>query len=217
MRRAEVLEPDPLAAWKGGFGRRYLRRNQATDDVVREAAAVFERILESAKIRRDVGSILEVGANVGINLCALRQVLGPAAVLAAVEPNPAACERLRRDPRLKLSDVFEADAYRIPVPDRSYDLVLTNGVLIHILPKRLPQALREIARVSRTYVLCSEYFSHRPVARPYRGHSGLLWKRDFGQAYARHCPELQVLQYGFLWQEEFPHFDNLNWWMFQKR
>lgn len=208
--------PDPLSAWKGEFGRRYIRRNQSTAEAARQAAAVFQRILESAKIRASVGSILEVGANVGINLSGLRRALGPSVTLAAVEPNPSACERLRKRKSLQLAEVIEANAYRIPLPDRSYDLVFTNGVLIHVPPVRLPQALREIARVARRFVLCSEYFSDRPVEVPYHGRTGLLWKRDFGGAYRTHCPQLRLLQYGFLWEEEFSHFDNLNWWVFRK-
>jgi pseudaminic acid biosynthesis-associated methylase len=211
-----VLECDPLETWKGAFGEQYIQRSQVTPEVIRQVTAAFLRILESAKIRDKLSSVLEVGANIGINLLGLREVLGPAALLAVVEPNPQACAQLRKDQRLNLSAVLETDASRIPLPDDSYDLVFTSGVLIHIPPDRLPQAMKEIVRVARHYVLCLEYFSHQPVEIPYRGQAGLLWKRDFGQAYLAHCPGLRILQYGFLWQEELPYFDNLNWWMFQK-
>jgi len=164
----------------------------------------------------EVASVLEVGANVGINLIGLRAVLGPDARLFAVEPNPIACEQLRNNRSLSLEEVFQCDAYRIPLPDKSVDLAFTNGVLIHVPPDKLAAAMIEITRVVRRFVLCSEYFSHCPVEIPYRGHTGLLWKRDFGQAYLDNCPVLKSKSYGFLWQAEFPHFDNLNWWLFEK-
>lgn len=209
-------QDDPLRSWQGSFGAEYIERNRATADVTSDAVIVFRRILETSGILSQVNSVLEVGANVGINLFGLRQVLGPKALLAAVEPNVLACEELRRNEGLQLAEVIESDAYRVPLPDESYDLVLTNGVLIHIPPDRLSQAMNEIVRISRCFVLCSEYFSHVPMEVPYRGQSGLLWKRDFGRAYLENNSELKVRNYGFLWQTEFPHFDNLNWWLFEK-
>ena len=211
-----MSEPSPLGAWTGDFGHAYITRNQPTTDATAEAAVVFARILEQARIRDAVGSVLEVGANVGINLIGLRQALGRDATLAAVEPNAGACDVLRGNRELQLAEIMHADAYRIPVADNSFDLVFTNGVLIHIPPDRLADAMREIARVSRRFVLCSEYFSHVPVEVPYHGQQGLLWKRDFGRAYLETCADLRTRAYGFVWQTEFPHFDNLNWWVFEK-
>ena len=44
-------------------------------------------------------------------------------------------------------------------PDSYVDLVFTNGVLFHILPDKLKQIMSKINRVSKKYILCSEYFS----------------------------------------------------------
>jgi pseudaminic acid biosynthesis-associated methylase len=207
---------DPLSSWRGGFGECYMARNCATADVTAEAASAFRRMLEGAGALTDLGSVLEVGANIGINLIGLRSLLGPSARLSAVEPNPVACAELRTNTGLGLDEIVQSDAYAIPLADASFDLTFTSGVLIHVPPGRLRDAMREIARVSRRFVLCSEYFSHEPVEIPYRGESGLLWKRDFGSAYLENCPDLKVRHYGFLWQAEFPHFDDLNWWLFEK-
>ena len=209
-------KPSPLGEWTGDFGRAYITRNQPTIDATAEAAVVFARILEQARIRDAVGSVLEVGANDGINLIGLRQALGRDATLAAVEPNAGACDALRANGELQLAEVMHADAYRIPAADNSFDLVFTNGVLIHIPPERLADAMQEIVRVSRRFVLCSEYFSHAPVEIPYHGQQGLLWKRDFGRTYLDTCQDVQTRAYGFIWQVEFPHFDDLNWWVFRK-
>lgn len=207
---------DPLDRWRTGFGTAYMSRNEADAAATAEATVVFDRILSAARIRSTATSILEVGANAGINLVGLRRGLGPGMRLAALEPNPTACATLRANEELGLERVIEADAYGIPLPDGAYDLVFTSGVLIHVPPERLASAVREITRVARRYVLCSEYFSHTPVEVPYRGHTGMLWKRDFGRFYLEHCPDLRTHAYGFLWQVEFPHFDDLNWWVFRK-
>jgi pseudaminic acid biosynthesis-associated methylase len=209
-------QDDPLTSWLGSFGQSYIERNRATSAAVSDAAIAFRRILETAGILCQVSSVLEVGANIGINLISLRRVLDPAARLSAVEPNPLACEELRKNSELRLDQIVESDAYQIPLPDSSFDLTFTNGVLIHVPPDRLSAAMREITRISRRFVLCSEYFSDAPVEVPYRGQSGLLWKRDFGRAYLETCPDLKPRTYGFLWEVELPHFNNMNWWLFEK-
>jgi pseudaminic acid biosynthesis-associated methylase len=210
-----MSEKNPLQDWQGQFGESYLGRNQPSDQTTAEAAAVFGRMLSS--VAAEVGSALEIGANLGINLRGLRRVLRPDATLTALEPFAQAVAELRRQKEsLGLTDILEASAYEIPVADGAFDLTFTNGVLIHIPPDKLPIAMREIVRASRRFVLCSEYFSHTPVEIPYHGQSGMLWKRDFGQAYLDTCPGLTVHSYGFTWQTEFPHYDNLNWWLFEK-
>jgi len=216
QRNPDQEQSDPLQSWLGSFGRSYLERNLPTLEAISDAEIAFRRIFETGGLLSEITSVLEVGANVGINLMGLRRVLGPAAHLSAVEPNPVACEALRSNAQLRLAQVLECDAYRIPLADDSFDLAFTNGVLIHVPPDRLPFAMREIARVSRRFILCSEYFSDTPVEIPYRGETGLLWKRDFGRAYLEHCPEVKPRAYGFLWETELPHFGNMNWWLFEK-
>jgi pseudaminic acid biosynthesis-associated methylase len=210
------MERDPLESWRGAFGAEYIRRNDASEDTFQQIATAYDRILTTAGIKGEIKSVLEVGANIGLKLAGLRRVLGPTVQLSALEPNPEACARLRDSPELGLSQVFESDAYRIPAPDASFDLVFTNVVLIHVPPEKLPTVMREICRVSRRFVLASEYFSRVPTEVVYRGEKGLLWKRDFGRAYLENCPELRPVSYGFLWEQEFPHFDDHNWWVFRK-
>ena len=57
--------------WSGEFGDAYSARNTGAD-VVAGNLALFSRILQ----RTDgVGSVLELGANIGLNLRALRQLV----------------------------------------------------------------------------------------------------------------------------------------------
>ena len=193
----------------GEFGDAYVERCPPRPETVAERVIGFGRMLEKTE---GVTSVLEVGANVGINVLALRQLI-PGVSVGAVEPNAKACEHLSTVG----ATVYTADAYDVPVEDESFDLALTCGVLIHVPPDRLGDAMIEVARASRRYILSIEYFAPEPVEILYRGHPGMLWKRDFGKAWLQEMPHLRCIDYGFLWTGEFLHgWDNPNWWLFEK-
>lgn len=152
-------------------------------------------------------SILEIGANVGINLRALRRLT--AARLAGVEPNASARALLAEC----ADDVFDGIAAAIPAADASFDLVFTSGVLIHIPPSELLASCKEIERVSRRYIVAVEYFARDLEAKQYRGHDA-LWKRDFGAYWLDHFP-LRPVACGFAWSR-LTGLDDLTWWVLEK-
>jgi pseudaminic acid biosynthesis-associated methylase len=201
-----------LEVWTGRFGDEYVDRNDYADWKMEYGVKAFRRIIGGL----DIGSILEVGSNIGLNLFFINKVFGGNVNLYAVEPNRKAFERLIAQTRIKLDGAYNCDAFAIPLEDSTIDLVFTAGVLIHIEPKDLGSATDEIFRVARKYVLCMEYFSQRPVEESYRGREGLLFKRDFGAYYLDRFPNMKYVNYGFLWQREFPIFDNLNWYLLRK-
>ncbi|PJE81442.1 methyltransferase type 11 [Candidatus Pacearchaeota archaeon CG10_big_fil_rev_8_21_14_0_10_32_42] len=207
------MKGDPqLIFWKGDFGKQYLKRNSLNSEKINESEKVFKRILGGLQLN----SILEVGSNVGINLSGIRRAFGKNMDLYAVEPFEEAYRQLLSNQEINLKEALNCSAFEIPFEDNSIDLVFTNGVLIHINPNKLKDAMSEIVRVSKKYVLCSEYFSQNEEEIIYRGQKGYLFKRDFGKHYLENFPNLKTVSYGFLWQEEFPSFDNLNWWLFEK-
>ena len=201
-----------LEAWAGEFGDEYVDRNDYADWKMEHGVKAFKKIIGELSI----ASVLEVGSNIGLNLVFINEVFGGNVNLYAVEPNRKAFERLVAQTRIKLNGAYNCDSFAIPLEDSSIDLVFTAGVLIHIEPKDLGFATDEIVRVARKYVLCMEYFSHQPVEESYRGREGLLFKRDFGAYYLDRFPNLKYVNYGFLWQREFPIFDNLHWYLFGK-
>lgn len=200
-----------IELWKSDFGHEYAARNPVSDESSRSSMRRWARMLSHA-IAPFPSSVLEVGCNLGRNLVALRQMV---AEVHAVEPNIEVMERARSDARLAGARIQEGTAFDLPYADGSIDLVFTCGVLIHIAPEDLPRAVDEVFRVARHYVLCIEYFSHEPVAVPYRGLKGHLFKRDFGQYYLDRFPALRVLDYGFFWKP-IDVADNSNWWLFGK-
>ncbi|MBX9633924.1 MAG: hypothetical protein K2X44_02990, partial [Magnetospirillum sp.] len=117
---------------------------------------------------------------------------------------------------LQAEHVVNAIATGIPLADGAVELAFSSGVLIHIHPDDLLQSCREIHRVSSRYVVCVEYFSDKPEEINYRGHTGVLFKRDFGSFWMDNFPDLQLLDYGFAWKR-ITGLDNLTWWIFEKK
>ncbi len=201
-----------LEEWRGPFGENYTERNPVTEGSLRQRTRALACILDRLP-GAELGSILEVGANIGLNLRALARLTG--AELYAVEPNARAREMLVKGGVVPAERALEGAAGDLPFPDGAMDLVFTAGVLIHIPDAALEQAYREIHRVARRYILSMEYFSPTPVSIPYHGHHDMLFKRDFGSMWLDLFPNLQYLGDGFFWKRT-TGLDNVNWWLFCK-
>jgi pseudaminic acid biosynthesis-associated methylase len=200
------------ALWRGEFGDAYIDRNAVEPERQAALARHWTKILaatEGAPAR----SILEVGANIGLNLRALARIT--TADLYAVEPNAKARQVLVDDGVVAAERAIDGLASQIAMPDASVDLAFTAGVLIHIHPRDRLASCREIHRVSRRFIACSEYFADREQEIAYRGKSEALFKRDFGGFWLDSFPDLRLLDYGFAWKRT-TGLDNLTWWLFEK-
>ncbi|MBF0125090.1 MAG: methyltransferase domain-containing protein [Magnetococcales bacterium] len=203
---------EQIAFWRGEFGRAYASRNEVIPERMQPRIHAWARML-TPLVGSPPASILEVGANIGINLRALSQLTS--ATLYAVEPNDLCRQRLITDQVTAAERVMDGTAQTISLPDNSIDLVFTSGVLIHIHPDHLAASCQEMYRVARRYILCIEYFSDKPETIPYRDQQDLLFKRDFGALWLEHYPQLRLLDYGFFWKQV-TGLDNLTWWLFEK-
>jgi pseudaminic acid biosynthesis-associated methylase len=202
-----------LEFWKSDFGFEYSfrRRNRISKENIQKLHRDWGKILSSV-LNPYPESVLEVGCNIGRNLMVLQNYIND---LHAVEPNSRACRAVRENKELETVTLHESDGFALPYPDNSIDMVFTSGVLIHIAPGDLKKMMREIYRVAKHYIVCIEYFSHEPEEVQYHGKSKLLFKRDFGGLYLDTFPNIDVLDYGFLWQR-FDSSDNSHWWLFKK-
>lgn len=198
--------------WKGTFGDAYTDRNIDSPEQMQARLALWSEILGHT-LSGPPASILEVGANLGINLRAL--ALLSSARRLAVEPNEKARAILVQDKVVAGEDVRDGLASSIDFPDGVADMTFTSGVLIHIHPDQLLASLKEIYRCSRRWIVCVEYFSDRPEAIPYRGHDDRLFKRDFGGLWLDNFHDLRTVAYGFAWKRV-TGLDNLTWWLFEK-
>lgn len=195
--------------WAEDFGQEYIGRNQ-DEALLRAKIAFFARLLQRTG---PLESVIELGANVGLNLKALH-VLVPGLRLEAVEINPQAAETLRQD---AIAHVHQATLLGFR-PERPADMAFTKGVLIHIAPEALPQAYDALYASSRRFIMVGEYYNPTPVSIPYRGHQDRLFKRDFAGDLLDRFPDLRLVDYGFLYHRD-AHFlhDDINWFLLEKR
>ena len=195
--------------WAGEFGNEYALRNQGATSVAANVS-FFSDILKHAS---GICSVLEFGPNIGMNLMAMRSLL-PATKLSAVEINERAASALR-------SALPDADVQVCSILDYTpmsrFDLVFTKGVLIHINPDKLAQVYDLMHATSARYILVAEYCSPRPVEVSYRGHTGKLFKRDFGGEMLDRFPDLELAAYGFAYHRDplFPQ-DDITWFLLRK-
>ena len=194
--------------WAGAFGDEYVDRNRGLA-MVASNTGLFASVLRRT---RDIKSVLELGANIGMNLAAIRPLL-PAARLGAVEINTKAVAQLRAAGDI---EVHEGSLLEYE-PEERWDLVLVKGVLIHIAPDRLGQAYEVINRCAARYVCLVEYYNPTPVAIDYRGHTDRLFKRDFAGEMLEQVPEFRLVDYGFVYHRD-PVFalDDTTWFLLER-
>jgi spore coat polysaccharide biosynthesis protein SpsF len=196
--------------WAGEFGNDYISRNQG-QNLIASNTAIFARIFQH--LHSGVSSVIEFGANIGMNMHAIRNLL-PSTELSCVEINPIAVEHLKKIPDLTVHHqsilTFQSE--------KKYDFVFTKGVLIHIDPNELHNVYERMYTASKRYICMVEYHSPSPVELDYRGHQEKLFKRDFAGELWEKYPDLVLLDYGFFYGRDPKHGqEDLNWFLFEKK
>lgn len=195
--------------WAGDFGTEYVQRNQG-GALLASNLSFFGKALRNA---RGMRSCIEFGANIGMNLKALK-LLYPAQEQFGIEINADAAKELAKS--IPESNVHNASILDF-VPQRVWDLALIKGVLIHINPEVLPLVYDKLVAACGRYLLVAEYYNPSPVAVTYRGHTDRLFKRDFaGEIMDRH-PHMRLIDYGFAYRRD-PNFpqDDITWFLLEK-
>jgi pseudaminic acid biosynthesis-associated methylase len=204
----EKFETEQEEFWAGHFGDAYSDRNIGAGWIAANTA-LFAKIIDRT---RGVKSVIEYGANIGLNLRAIHSLI-PDVELTAVEINSQAAEALRDWGQC---DVREQSILDFE-PDRQWDIALVKGVLIHINPEALPRVYDLIYKSTRKFICIVEYFNPIPVAMPYRGHDDRLFKRDFAGEMLERFSDLELVDYGFCYRRD-PNFpqDDVTWFLLKK-
>ncbi len=196
--------------WAGNFGDDYSVRN-AGAQILESNVSMFSRILSHCG---DAKSLLEFGANTGLNLRAISHIR-PNLALDAIEINQSAAEKLEEWGGVR--NIYRGSILEFE-ENESWDVALIKGVLIHINPEHLQQVYERLYNASNRYIVVAEYFNSTPVEIQYRGHSGKLFKRDFAGEILDNYPDLRVIDYGFAWRRDpkFPQ-DDITWFVLEKQ
>jgi SAM-dependent methyltransferase len=96
---------------------------------------------------REGQHVLDVGAGTG---ALTRELLRRGAQVSAAEPSPEFCAALRE--RFPGIDVQQAPAEQLPFEDGSFDAALAQLVVAFM--SDAPAAMRELARVARSFAIC---------------------------------------------------------------
>lgn len=194
--------------WAEKFGTEYIERNRSAE-ILTQNIFLFSRVFSKVeKIR----SVIEYGANIGLNLRALRTLI-PDLELSAVEINKDAVEELKKIGNIK---VFNKSILEFKI-DKPRDFALIKTVLIHLNPDMLGQVYELLYESSSRYICIAEFYNPVPVEVNYRGFSEKLFKRDFAGEMLDKYNNLKLLDYGFCYHRDmhFPKTD-ITWFLMEK-
>ncbi len=196
--------------WAGAFGTEYINRNNS-DSLLASNINFFASALQKIQ---PIKSCIEFGANIGMNIKALRS-LYPTLEAHGIEINNEAAHQLGET--IPKNQIYNSSILDF-LPTRQWELVLAKTVLIHIEPNSLPSVYEKLVRSTSRYLLVAEYYSPKPVEVSYRGHTDRLFKRDFAGEILDTYEELQLIDYGFSYHRDPNHpQDDINWFLMEKR
>lgn len=190
--------------WSGDFGKQYTDRNTFSR---KDWTQTYQRLWGVSreemnnefisKLPRD-SRILEVGCNIGLQLRALQdmgftQLYGIELQAYAVEKSREICSGI---------NIIQGSGFDIPFKDKYFDIVCTNGVLIHISPKDLPTIMSEMARVCSKYIWGFEYYADDMEEIDYRGNQNRLWRGNYAELFNK------LLGFTTLRTKEYPYIED---------
>lgn len=199
--------------WSGAFGETYISRN-SSKGLLASDTSLFSDILQRTK---GITDVMEFGANIGLNLKAIKTLL-PAVSCAAIEINPKAAAVLREDDFFRNNiDVYECSILEYETK-KTYDFVLIKGVLIHIHPDELGHVYEKLYDSAKRYICMVEYYNPQPVTVQYRGNENRLFKRDFAGEFLDRYKDVSLIDYGFRYHRDlnFPQ-DDVTWFLMEKK
>jgi spore coat polysaccharide biosynthesis protein SpsF len=195
--------------WSGEFGNDYIHRNES-ESLLASNLNFFSQALKSTFQPK---SFFEFGANIGMNLKALK-LLYPNAKIGGIEINEKAYQELRK--LVDSNNVIKGSIFDLNLKEK-YDCSLIKGVLIHINPDMLQNVYEKLYETSKKYILICEYYNPSPVTINYRGHKDRLFKRDFAGEFLEKYKDCQLIDYGFSYKGD-PNFpqDDITWFLIEK-
>lgn len=196
--------------WATTYADDYIRKNSQFD--LQLGAEAWRKMLSGTE---GVRHFLECGCNIGRNINQIKLVL-PESMPSIIEISEPAFKFVTS--RYDFEHAFNGSILDSQFDKASFDLVFTMGVLIHINPDQLVKHMAKMFDYSRKYILIGEYFNRTPVTIEYQGEVDKLFKRDFGKLFIENF-DVKLIDYGFLWGYVYDSagFDDITWWLLEKR
>lgn len=191
--------------WSGQFGDEYHQRKQPP---MYSRHMLFNHTI--SPLVHPVHSILEVGAGCGDNLVAIHNLNYGIRDLNGLEANTGAAMKMHHTGVCK--KVYSG-AWEDVDPGRTFGMVFTSGVLIHVHPDNRAMFMQKIIDHSTKYVVAIEYFSPELREIRYHGQDQALWVDDFGKLYMQ--MGLKLLDCKFYYKP-LTGLDNVTCWVFEK-
>lgn len=188
--------------WAGDFGKEYTDRmlvDYRSKELRRVKRYGMTRVAMNEGFIGDLDrgmKILDVGCGAGAQLKTLQDM--GFYNLYGVDIQGYAIEKAKGYGVLSVGSVLD-----LPFKDTSFDMVMTSGLLIHIPPDLLLEAMGEMYRVTKKYIWCFEYYSLWLESISYHGHDDMLWKADYVSFFRQRFPDLTLVKEQF-----FSHDDN---------
>ena len=188
------MKTKQMEFWSGSFGQEYTERNNYDlsqwdklyfDNYGLGKLEIFKQAFDG--LDKEI-KILEVGCNIGMQLRGLHH-LGFKNLYGVDLQVNAVKEAHEKNPEL---NIIQGSAFDLPFKDHFFDLVMTNGVLIHIAPKDIANFMGEVKRTSKKYIYGHEYFDEKYKEIKYRGHDGFMWKGNFAKMYCDQFHGLKI-------------------------
>ena len=197
--------------WAGAFGNEYINRNQSVH-LLASNINFFTKTLQHAG---KLNSLIEFGANIGMNLKAIKW-LYPDCECSGAEINESAAKQL--GDVIESKNVYNSSIFELNLPPESFDLTIIKGVLIHINPDKLSEVYQKLYDFSKKFILIAEYYNPVPVQIQYRGHENKLFKRDFAGEFLSQFKDTRLIDYGFAYKNDpvFPQ-DDITWFLIEKK
>jgi pseudaminic acid biosynthesis-associated methylase len=196
--------------WAKDYANEYIEKNKAFDQKL--GVDGWKIMLNKAS---NITSILECGCNVGRNIGFLNSIM-PESKKSIIEISKPAYDFVTNSYETDKS--FNGSILDSSFEPNCFDLVFTCGVLIHIHPDELLVNMKKMFDYSKKYILIGEYFNRTPVMIEYQGQTNKLFKSDFGKLFIQNF-NVTCIDYGFLWGHIFDKagFDDITWWLFEKK
>src|SRR3989338_3598622 len=159
-----------VVSWQPSFYWRWLYRRFLAD---RWQYRIFPQqrwlLAQIKKLRPR--SILEAGCGFGRNLNFLIEQRIRSEILTGAD---ISAKLLAQSGLPKAVKLVRADVLNLPFNNRSFDLVFTHGLLMHVNPRNLNRAMAELIRITKKYLIIIEEV--RPWPQPL---NYFTWVHDY--------------------------------------